>query len=163
MLHLRLTTISEIIYSQTVLISVYLIAQCLFQGPQLRGVNYTFKDRIGFTKADAVLQRTWDADNKANITVVKGENAVTIVDYFNNETFFVLKDVDKFQFSTVLDVTLNDTENAYVPHERFNEAIHGKGIISADSIATAGAVDRIVLEGDATFNANSIIKEEYTL
>ena len=131
----------------------------IFEGSGIVSGLNALSDKVKLTYADIQLNRNFDGERNNALTLADGTNTITVNDYFGDSYVARLiydssdpMGAGKSILSKPLDVTLNDTENEYTTHEKFQETIHGKGIISADSIATAGAnKDRIVLGGDATF------------
>ena len=131
----------------------------VFEGSGVVSGLNALSDKVKLTYADVQLRRTFDGDNNGALTLTDGTNTITVNDYFG-ESYVARLIYDssdpvgagKSILSKPLDVTLADTENKYTTHEKFQETIHGKGIIAADSIGVAGTnKDRIVLDGDATF------------
>ena len=131
----------------------------VFEGSGVVSGLNALSDKVKLTYADVQLSRTFDGDNNGALTLTDGTNTITVNDYFG-ESYVARLIYDssdpvgagKSILSKPLDVTLADTENEYTTHEKFQETIHGKGIIAADSIGVAGTnKDRIVLDGDATF------------
>ena len=131
----------------------------VFEGSGVVSGLNALSDKVKLTYDNVQLSRTFDGDNNGALTLTDGTNTITVNDYFGKSYVARLiydssdpVGAGKSILSKPLDVTLADTKNEYTTHEKFQETIHGKGIIAADSIGVAGTnKDRIVTVGDATF------------
>ena len=95
---------------------------------------------------DGTLSRKWNGTVKNTLTISDGNQKVFVTDYFNSGSGGIKLNGESLPAE--LDVTLDDTTNAYVFTD-FVENIHGTGKVSADDIGVAGTnKDRIT--GTAT-------------
>ena len=100
--------------------------------------NLTAKDDVKL--AGGALSRVWDGENNNTLTITSGNNVANITDYFSaGSTGFKFNGGD---LPAAIDVTLNDTINAYAADDNLAESIHGTGKVfgmgANDKITTAG-------------------------
>ena len=78
--------------------------------------------------ASGALKRIWDGTNNAALSISDGTNTINVTDYFSagGSTGFTL---NEGVLPTTLDVTLNDTTNAYTATD-FIETFHGTGKVA---------------------------------